>query len=71
MYSPNPIHHLQYVTQASLNSEFSITSTDCHTKTWGFYLPYYLSIAGRRKDEFMPLQRELARSEMPTASSRI
>ena len=34
-------------------------------------LPYYLPIAGERKDEVILFSRVLAHSEMQTASSRI
>ena len=72
-YFTNPMERIWknvnfYVVSAGLNSEFSFSRTSCFTKVkWPFYLP----IAGDRRDGSMPFPRLLAWREMQTVLSRI
>ena len=73
-----PLIHGQDMTQCQFSSEvplvwiiFSFSLTGCCTKAKEASLPYYLSIAGGRWDEFVPFPRALVWREMQTPSSRI
>ena len=63
----------QFVKQsaAGLNSEFSFAEAGYVSKAKETSLPYYLPITGGRTYGFMSFPRELAQSEIQTASSRI
>ena len=54
-----------------LNSEFSFSNINCHTKVKVPSLSYYLPIVGERIAGFLPITDVLALWEMQTASSRI